>query len=51
MRNGADRIHFEGVLGRGRRLPPGRYRLVLSARDAAGNTSAKHTAAFTIVSR
>jgi Tol biopolymer transport system component len=46
---GANRIRFRGRIGK-RFLPTGRYRLVLSARDAAGNRSKPLTGpAFTIV--
>ncbi|MDA0160006.1 hypothetical protein OM076_07020 [Solirubrobacter ginsenosidimutans] len=47
---GAARIALSGRLG-SKPLRPGRYRLVVSARDAAGNASAPATLAFTVVRR
>jgi len=46
-RAGLNRFRFRGSVG-GRRLRPGRYRLVARARDAAGNLSAPRRAAFRI---
>ncbi len=45
---GANRVLLRGRLGR-RALPPGRYRLVARAGDAAGNRSAARRAEFRIV--
>jgi len=45
--SGGNALTFTGRIGR-RALKPGRYRLVLQARDAAGNTSKPVAAAFTI---
>jgi Tol biopolymer transport system component len=48
---GRNRIRFQGRLTRLRTLAVGKYRVVLSARDAAGNRSAPRTGpSFTIVS-
>lgn len=47
---GATSVKFRGRLG-GRRLAPGRYRLILRATDAAGNRSAVRRAGFRIVRR
>jgi Tol biopolymer transport system component len=46
---GANRVRFQGRLSRSRRLRPGKYRLTLGARDAAGNRSRSRTTTFTIV--
>jgi hypothetical protein len=45
---GANRLRFRGRLG-GRRLAPGRYRLVVTAIDPAGNRSRAKRAGFTVV--
>ena len=45
---GANRFRFTGRL-RGHRLPPGKYRLVETARDAAGNASRPSARPFRIV--
>jgi hypothetical protein len=47
---GANTVPFSGRIGR-RKLAPGRYRVVVTVRDAAGNTSSPKTAAFRIVRR
>lgn len=47
---GANTLRFRGRVG-GRRLRPGRYRLVAVARDAAGNASAPARTPFRIVRR
>jgi hypothetical protein len=47
---GANSVLYRARHG-GRRLRPGRYRLVLRARDAAGNTSPARRAAFRMVRR
>jgi streptogramin lyase len=44
---GANKIAFSGKVG-GKALRPGSYQASLTARDAAGNTSATATATFTI---
>jgi glucose/arabinose dehydrogenase len=46
---GRHRVPFGGRLGH-RLLRPGRYRAVIRARDASGNTSARRTTAFRVVS-
>ncbi len=48
MAPGKDRIAFSGRLGR-KALKPATYRLTLTARDTAGNTSRPRTATFTVV--
>jgi Tol biopolymer transport system component len=49
---GANRVRFQGRLTRSRRLAQGSYRVIVSARDAAGNTSARNPrASFTVVRR
>jgi hypothetical protein len=45
---GTSRLRYRGRLA-GRRLRPGRYTLILRARDAAGNRSSAHRVSFTIV--
>jgi hypothetical protein len=45
---GTSRLLYRGRL-RGQALRPGRYRLLVRARDAAGNVSAQRRVAFTIV--
>jgi hypothetical protein len=47
---GANRARFRGRIG-GRKLRPGRYRLVAVARDAAGNASVPARTPFRIVRR
>lgn len=46
--SGTNRVHFSGRLG-GRRLLPGRYRLVAMAKDAAENDSTVERTHFAIV--
>jgi Bacterial Ig domain/WD40-like Beta Propeller Repeat len=46
-----NRVRFQGLLRRGKRLPPGTYRVVVRARDAAGNAAKKNGPTFTIVGR
>jgi hypothetical protein len=48
---GARRIKFAGRLSARRRLRPGRYQLVLTARDAAGNVSTPDRARFRLLPR
>jgi len=45
---GTSRLRYRGRLA-GRTLPPGRYRLLVRARDAAGNLSSQRRAEFVIV--
>ena len=45
---GTSRLRYRGRLA-GRRLRPGRYTLIVRARDAAGNRSSAHRVSFTIV--
>jgi len=47
---GANRVAFSGRVGK-RPLRVGRYRLIVTAKDVAGNSSAKRTARFRIVRR
>jgi len=47
---GANRIRFTGRIGR-RTLKPGRYRALISATDAAGNSSPRSRASFRIAAR
>jgi hypothetical protein len=46
---GLNRVRFQGKLTGSRKLAPGRYRVVVRARDAAGNSSKKNGPTFTIV--
>ena len=48
LASGTSRLHYRGRLG-GRALRPGRYRLLVRARDAAGNLSPQRRAPFVIV--
>jgi hypothetical protein len=45
---GPQRVAFSGRIGR-RKLKPGKYRLTVGARDAAGNTGPSRALTFTIV--
>jgi hypothetical protein len=47
--SGASRIRFSGRLSRRLQLRPGRYRAVLAAKDAAGNSSTKARARFRLL--
>jgi len=47
---GANRVKFQGRLSRSKSLAPGTYRVVVRARDAAGNAAKKNGPSFTIVS-
>ena len=46
---GTNRVRFQGRLSKARRLSPGRHRVVVAARDAAGNRSQRTGPSFTIV--
>jgi len=46
---GVNRVAFEGRLSRARKLRPGRYDLLVTATDSAGQTSAPRKLSFTIV--
>jgi Divergent InlB B-repeat domain len=48
LASGTSRLRYRGRL-RNKALAPGRYRLLVRARDAAGNLSSRRRAAFTIV--
>jgi hypothetical protein len=48
--SGLNRLRFQGRVTRSKRLPLGRYRLIVRAQDAGG-TSAPKTARFRIVRR
>jgi hypothetical protein len=48
---GARRIRFAGRLSARRRLKPGRYRMTLTARDAAGNVSTPDRVRFRLLPR
>jgi hypothetical protein len=48
---GARRIRFAGRLSKRQSLKPGRYRLILTARDAAGNVSTPDRARFRLLPR
>ena len=47
-RAGANSVKFSGRIGR-RALKPGRYRVVISATDAAGNVSKRATLSFRVI--
>jgi Tol biopolymer transport system component len=46
---GKNRVRFQGVLRKSKKLAPGTYRVVARARDAAGNRSKRNGPVFTIV--
>jgi hypothetical protein len=46
---GTDRVSFQGRISRSKKLTPGRYRLVISAVNTAGQRSKPDTLSFTIV--
>jgi hypothetical protein len=49
---GKNKVRFQGLLTKSRKLAPGGYRLVVTAKDAAGNRSKPHVGpSFTIVSK
>jgi Tol biopolymer transport system component len=51
-KRGKNKVRFQGLLSKTKRLGPGSYRLVVSARDAAGNQSKpKRGPNFTIVTK
>jgi hypothetical protein len=49
VQSGARRIRFAGRLTRRQRLKPGRYRMTLAAKDAAGNVSKPDRARFKLL--
>jgi hypothetical protein len=49
VQSGARRIRFAGRLTRRQRLKPGRYRMTLTAKDAAGNVSKPDRARFKLL--
>jgi hypothetical protein len=48
---GSRRIRFAGRLSRRQSLKPGRYRMTLTARDAAGNVSSPDRVRFRLLPR
>ena len=46
---GQNKVRFQGLLTRTRKLSLGGYRVVVGARDAAGNRASRNGPAFTIV--
>jgi hypothetical protein len=48
---GKNRVRFQGPLTRTKKLSPGTYRVVVAARDAAGNRSKRNGPTFTIVKK
>jgi Bacterial Ig domain/Dipeptidyl peptidase IV (DPP IV) N-terminal region/WD40-like Beta Propeller Repeat len=46
---GGNRVKFQGLITKSRRLSPGAYRVVVGARDGAGNRSSRNGPGFTIV--
>jgi hypothetical protein len=50
-KQGLNRLRFQGRLSATRRLPIGRYRLTVTARDAAGNTSLLKRTTFRMLPR
>jgi len=46
---GSNRVKFQGLITKSRRLSHGAYRVVVGARDAAGNRSSRNGPRFTIV--
>ena len=47
--SGKNRVRFQGRISRKRKLRPGRYRMILRARDAAGNRSAASRVRFRLL--
>jgi hypothetical protein len=47
--NGANKVSFQGRLSRSKKLKPGRYTLVITATNAAGQRSQPKSLSFTIV--
>jgi hypothetical protein len=48
-KSGANRVSFQGSISRSRKLKPGRYTLIITATDAAGQRSSPRRLSFTIV--
>jgi hypothetical protein len=48
-RDGKNKVKFQGLITRTRKLSLGTYRVVVGARDAAGNKSSRNGPTFTIV--
>jgi hypothetical protein len=48
---GANRVRFKGRISRRKKLRPGKYTLVITARDSAGARSVARRLAFAIVKR
>jgi hypothetical protein len=48
-RAGVNRVRFQGRISRRRSLRPGRHRLTITARDAAGNKAVPRRARFTVL--
>jgi hypothetical protein len=46
---GVNKVVFQGRISRSKKLEPGRYTLVITATDSAGQASAPRNLAFTIV--
>jgi Tol biopolymer transport system component len=46
---GQNKVRFQGLITKSRKLSPGAYRVVVGARDAAGNRSSRNGPTFTIV--
>ena len=48
-RSGQNKVRFQGLIAKSRKLSLGSYRVVVGARDTAGNKSSKNGPTFTIV--
>jgi hypothetical protein len=48
-RSGTNRLRFQGRISRRRKLKPGRYTLLVSAKDAAGNVAKTKQTTLTLV--
>jgi hypothetical protein len=48
---GANKVHFEGLISRKRKLRPGRYTLIITATSATGERSVPHSLTFSVVKR
>ncbi len=46
---GQNKVKFQGLINKSRKLSLGTYRVVVGARDAAGNKSSRNGPTFTIV--